>query len=191
MVLRGHKSATKKAASSRVQAQVASRSKSRASKTVVGDSPIPPGGPEGPVWHDPLSPLGSAVRYVASLSPKFDWVGIYTLNRNILELGPFIGEPIERKRIRVGEGVSGAAVAEHRDQNVSDVSRVGQDAALGAQTKSGLGLLIHDRRGEILGVFGIGSRQLNAFGPEEEGAVRRVAKELGDLWPAQENPSRR
>jgi hypothetical protein len=40
--------------------------------------------PEGPVWFDPSAPLGSAVRYVASLSPRIRWVGIAK--------GPSIGE---------------------------------------------------------------------------------------------------
>jgi len=31
------------------------------------------------VWYRPEAVLGSAVRYVASLSAKFNWVGIYVL----------------------------------------------------------------------------------------------------------------
>ena len=48
-----------------------------------------------PVWYDPLSPLGSAVRYVASLSPHFNWVGISVAKKSGLVLGPFIGPECE------------------------------------------------------------------------------------------------
>ena len=41
-----------------------------------------------PVWYETAAPLGSAVSYVASLSPKFNWVGIYVLKGKMLELGP-------------------------------------------------------------------------------------------------------
>jgi putative methionine-R-sulfoxide reductase with GAF domain len=44
-----------------------------------------------PVWYLPEAPLGAAVRYIASLSPRFNWVGIYLLKRKFLELGPYIG----------------------------------------------------------------------------------------------------
>jgi putative methionine-R-sulfoxide reductase with GAF domain len=47
--------------------------------------------PEMPVWYDPVTPLGSAVRYLAGLSPKFNWVGISRFKGKRLILGPFIG----------------------------------------------------------------------------------------------------
>ena len=44
-----------------------------------------------PTWYYPDAPLGSAVRYLAALSPKFHWVGIYIKKGEELELGPYIG----------------------------------------------------------------------------------------------------
>jgi L-methionine (R)-S-oxide reductase len=132
--------------------------------------------PDLPVWYDPLSPMGAAVRYVAGLSPLFNWVGIYVLKGDILELGPFIGADTPHKKIRVGQGVCGTAVATGADQNVADVELV---------------VLIHDRSGKILGQIDIDSHTLNAFSPELEEAVRQVANDLGELWPAQEKSRRR
>jgi GAF domain-containing protein len=136
-----------------------------------------------PVWYQPEAPLGSAVRYVASLSPRFNWVGIYVLKGKFLELGPFIGAETDHSRIPVGRGVCGTAVAENRDQNIPDVSAATNYLACSIATKSELVVLIRDAAGKILGQIDIDSHVPNAFGPDQESAVRRVADELGTLWP--------
>ena len=138
--------------------------------------------PELPFWFQPEAPLGSAVRYVASLSPKFNWVGIYVLKGKFLELGPYLGAPSEHTRIPVGKGVCGTAVAENADQNVADVRSRANYLSCSLETRSELVVLIRDRGGKILGQIDIDSHEVAAFGPEEESGVRRVAKELGELW---------
>jgi L-methionine (R)-S-oxide reductase len=137
-----------------------------------------------PVWYNPQSPMGSAVHYVASLSPKFNWVGIYVLKGKFLELGPFIGAKSEHTRIAVGKGVCGTAVAEDRDQNIPDVRAVGNYLACSLETRSELVVLVRNAKGKILGQIDIDSHVPGAFGPDEEDAVKKVAVELGELWPA-------
>jgi L-methionine (R)-S-oxide reductase len=139
--------------------------------------------PDWPVWYDPTSPLGSAVRYIAALSPRFNWVGIYELRGKYLELGPFIGAPTDHKKIKVGEGVCGTAVAEDADQNVPDVRSRKNYLSCSLDTRSELVVLVRNRAGKILGQIDIDSHTLNAFGPDEEQAVKKVAGELGEVWP--------
>jgi GAF domain-containing protein len=139
---------------------------------------------KNPVWYNPQSPMGSAVHYVASLSPKFNWVGIYVLKGKFLELGPFIGAKSEHTRIAVGKGVCGTAVAEDRDQNIPDVRAVGNYLACSLETRSELVVLVRNAKGKILGQIDIDSHVPGAFGPDEEELVKRVAVELGELWPA-------
>jgi GAF domain-containing protein len=136
-----------------------------------------------PVWYQPSAPLGSAARYVASLSPKFNWVGIYVLKGKNLELGPFIGKPTEHRRIPVGKGVCGMAVAKNRNLNVPDVSQEPNYLACSLETKSELVVLIRDRKGKILGQIDIDSHTPRAFSTQDEESVGRVARELGELWP--------
>jgi GAF domain-containing protein len=140
--------------------------------------------PDWPVWYQPEAPLGSAVRYVAALSPRFNWVGIYVLKGKFLELGPFIGAPTDHKRIAVGQGVCGTAVAENADQNIPDVHAHENYLACSLETRSELVVLIRDGKGKILGQIDIDSHTPAAFGGEEEKAVREVAQQLGELWPA-------
>ncbi|MDR3605848.1 MAG: hypothetical protein P4M08_00540 [Oligoflexia bacterium] len=45
-----------------------------------------------PVWYQPEAPFGSALRYLASLSPHFHWVGISVLKGKRLEPGPSLGD---------------------------------------------------------------------------------------------------
>lgn len=141
-------------------------------------------GQELPVWFNPLSPQGSAVHYVASLSPKFNWVGIYVLKGKFLELGPYIGAKSDHTRIAVGHGVCGTAVAENSDQNVADVRARENYLACSLETRSELVVLVKDRKGKILGQIDIDSHTPNAFGAAEESAVKKVANELGELWHA-------
>src|SRR3954466_15631264 len=78
-----------------------------------------------PIWYQPQAALGSAVRYVSSLSPKFNWVGIYLLKGKgkFLELGPYIGAKTTHTKIPVGRGVCGSAVAQEIDMNVPDITK--------------------------------------------------------------------
>jgi L-methionine (R)-S-oxide reductase len=138
---------------------------------------------QDPPWFDPLSPLGSAVRYVASLSGLFNWVGIYVLEGDTLVLGPYLGAETEHTRIAVGVGVCGTAVALNADQNVPDVRARENYLACSLETRSELVVLIRDASGRILGQIDIDSHSPGAFGVEEEQAVRKVARELGERWP--------
>ncbi len=142
---------------------------------------------------------GAAVRYLASLSGRFNWVGIYILKADILELGPFLGEATEHTEIPVGRGICGAALAENRDLNISYVSEVENYLACSLDTQSELVVLIRDKKGKVLGQIDIDSNTPAAFGPEEERAVKQVAEELGKLcsrddfvyWKENESKNRR
>jgi L-methionine (R)-S-oxide reductase len=126
--------------------------------------------------------LQSAVEQVARLSPKFHWVGVYLLRGDQLELGPFVGEPTEHQSIPVGVGVCGTAVKENADQNVPDVRERGNYLACSLKTRSELVVLIRDPQRKVVGQIDIDSHELNAFGPEEERTVRRIADQLGEVW---------
>lgn len=135
-----------------------------------------------PAWYQPGALLTSAVKHVSTLSPKFNWVGIYVLKGETLELGPYVGAATEHGRIRVGDGVCGTAVAKNEDMNVPDVTNVENYLACSVETASELVVLIRDREDRILGQIDIDSHTRGAFGPQEEEAVKKVARELGALW---------
>lgn len=135
-----------------------------------------------PTWYRETDALRAAVEHVASLSDRFNWVGIYVLNGDTLELGPFIGAPTEHTRIKVGVGVCGTAVARNEDMNVPDVTQTDNYLACSLETASELVVLIRDPAGRILGQIDIDSHTQDAFGTDEEAAVRQVADVLGEGW---------
>jgi L-methionine (R)-S-oxide reductase len=126
--------------------------------------------------------LMSAVKHLHESHPKFHWTGIYELfPDDVLRLGPFIGSPTDHVFIAVGQGVCGTAVAERRNINVPDVSKVANYLACSTSTKSELVVLI--RRAErIFGQIDIDSHEHDAFDAVAVERVERVADWLAQAY---------
>jgi GAF domain-containing protein len=104
----------------------------------------------------------------------------YMLHGNELVLEAHSGRDTDHTRIAVGKGVCGTAVAEKQDQNVPDVTAIGNYLACNLFTKSELVVLI--RRGDhILGQIDIDSDVPNGFGEREHADVKEVADALAVL----------
>src|SRR5262244_3723349 len=133
-------------------------------------------------WYRSEDPLQSAVEHLAGSSPTFNWVGIYLLKDDVLELGPYVGAATEHTRIEVGVGVCGTAVARNADMNVPDVSGSDNYLACSVETRSELVVLIRDAAEIVVGQIDIDSHTPAAFGAREEALVKQVAAELGARW---------
>ena len=124
--------------------------------------------------------LQLACERIRALGAPFTSVYAYMLHGAELVLEAFAGRETEHRRIPVGKGVCGTAVAEQRDQNVADVSVIGNYLACNVFTKSELVVLI--RRGDhILGQLDIDSDVPNGFGEREHADVKEVADALAVL----------
>jgi GAF domain-containing protein len=128
--------------------------------------------------------LRAAVDGVHALSPRFHWTGIYELFEDgMLRLGPFIGAPTEHVFIGYGQGICGSAVAERRNLNIPDVSKVENYLACSTQTRSELVVLI--RSGELIhGQIDIDSHELAAFDEPVVLEVQAVADWLARYYAA-------
>jgi L-methionine (R)-S-oxide reductase len=126
--------------------------------------------------------LQSAVALLHESHPMFHWTGIYELfPDDVLRLGPFVGAPTDHVFIAVGKGVCGTAVAERRNINVPDVSKVANYLACSTATKSELVVLI--RRGEtIYAQIDIDSHEPGAFDADAVQRVERVADWLAGAY---------
>lgn len=134
--------------------------------------------------------LERAVHALHEAHPKFHWTGIYELfPDDILRLGPFIGAPTDHVFIGVGQGVCGTAVAEKRNINVSDVTKVSNYLACSTATKSELVVLI--RVGDtIFAQIDVDSHECNAFDAEAVQNVECVATWLATEYARQRVPAR-
>jgi GAF domain-containing protein len=127
--------------------------------------------------------LEAAVRSIEAADPRYDWVGIYLLEEDLLSLHSYIGRPTEHTSIPVGVGVCGAAIAERRDINVPDVRAVENYLACSAETRSELVVLIRDgQASRIYGQIDLDSDQAGAFTEADVRALRPVADWLADLF---------
>ncbi len=130
--------------------------------------------------------LRHAVKRIAASDDRFDWVGIYLLDKEGTELWlhNYVGAGTEHAKIPVGQGVCGTAVAEKANQNVPDVSEVENYLACSPHVASELVVLI--RAGdEIFGQIDIDSHEPAAFTDEDEAAVQAVADKLAEQLAAE------
>ena len=126
--------------------------------------------------------LRMAVQYIAAASKRYDWVGVYLLDDNVLTLHNHVGEPTEHTRIAVGHGVCGTAVAEDRDINVPDVRELDNYIACSIGTRSEIVVLIRDpQTNKVHGQLDLDSDQVAAFTDDDERELKRVADWLGGV----------
>lgn len=124
--------------------------------------------------------LQLAAERIRAAGPPYTSVYLYMLHGSELVLEAFSGRETEHTRIAVGTGVCGTAVATGLDQNIGDVTAVGNYLACNLDTRSELVVLI--RRGAaILGQIDVDSDVADPFTPAEEAAVRQVADALAVL----------
>jgi len=124
--------------------------------------------------------LRTAAEKIRASGSPYTSVYLYMLDGNELALEAYAGRETEHIRIPVGTGVCGTAVASGEDQNVPDVTAVGNYIACNAWTRSELVVLI--RRGNtILGQIDVDSDVPDPFTPDEEAAVKQVADALAVL----------
>jgi L-methionine (R)-S-oxide reductase len=124
--------------------------------------------------------LRLACERIHAWGSPFTSVYAYMLHGQELVLEAYVGRDTEHTRIPVGKGVCGTAVSTGTDQNVPDVTAVGNYLACNLETRSELVVLI--RRGdEILGQIDIDSDTVDPFTPAEHAEVKRVADALAVL----------
>jgi GAF domain-containing protein len=125
---------------------------------------------------NPGSAMQQAVRLLKDGVPYYSWVGIYLLDGDELELGPFLGKPSPHTRIPLGRGICGAAATEKATIVVDDVNADPRYLACSLETRSEIVVpIIED--GEVLGEIDIDSDTPAAFG----GADRRLLEQVAAL----------
>ena len=131
--------------------------------------------------------LRFAVKTIESSDERFDWVGVYLLNRaeNELWLHNYVGAGTEHSKIPVGTGVCGTAVAQGANQNIDDVTQIDNYLACDPRVRSEMVVLI--RAGDtVFGEIDIDSRAEAAFARADLEAVEAVADKLAEQLAAED-----
>lgn len=134
--------------------------------------------------------MRAAVKQLKLADERYNFVGVYMLNpdENMLWLHNYAGEPTDHARIAVGNGVCGTAVAEKTNQNVADVTKVGNYLSCSPRTKSELVVLIRNGE-EIFGQVDIDARELSAFPSNDQHAIEDIADKIAEII-VRERPQR-
>jgi L-methionine (R)-S-oxide reductase len=115
---------------------------------------------------------------VEILHDRFDhysWVGIYFVEGEELVLGPWKGpQETEHVRIRLGQGVCGAAAASGRTEIVDDVGSDPRYLACFVSTRSEIVVPI-GYRDMVVAEIDVDSHQPAAFGDADRAFLERVA----------------
>ena len=130
------------------------------------------------------APHAAATTLVGELKNRFErfsWVGIYRMHGDtlVLDEAEYLGLEPEHRRIRISEGVCGAAARERETQVVPDVCNDERYLSCSPTVKSEIVVPIFSD-GEVIGVLDIDSDQPDAFSDDDrrflEGLVGKASR---------------
>ena len=129
---------------------------------------------------DAAKKMQAAMELIHDRHDLYDWIGVYVLRGEVLQLGPYAGEPTEHTSIPVGRGVCGTAVAEKQNQIVHDVRQIDNYIACSPHVRSEIVVLIRDGD-DILGQIDVDSDTVGAFAEEDEFFLTELADLIAPL----------
>jgi L-methionine (R)-S-oxide reductase len=121
--------------------------------------------------------------------PHYTWVGFYLFGRGSEEmiLGPYQGPPTCTTRIPTGAGMCGLAARERRTVILPDVRQDPRYIACSPTVRSEIVVPLLDGE-RILGVLDLDSDDLDAFGPEDQSLLEKVASYVVDRYRRSSSP---
>lgn len=127
---------------------------------------------------DPVATMATAACLIHAAMPQASWTGFYrVVAPGLLRVGPYQG-PLGCLEIPFDRGVCGTAARERASQLVPDVHAFPGHIACDAAARSELVVPVADRRGELVAVLDVDSRQPAAFDEEDRAGLEAVASLL-------------
>jgi L-methionine (R)-S-oxide reductase len=124
-----------------------------------------------------------AVGILKDNMPDYSWVGIYLLDGDQLQLGPFLGKPSPHTRIPLNQGICGAAATHRETIVVDDVDTDPRYLACSLETRSEIVVpIMKDTR--VIGEIDIDSDKKAAFGPADRELLEATAGLLAAKFSA-------
>lgn len=122
--------------------------------------------------------LSEVCKIINTSLSHMDWVGFYFMNddKQVLELGPYVGEPTDHTVIPYGRGICGQVAVSGTTLNVADVSQSDNYLACSLSTKSEIVIPIYDGSGKLIGQLDIDSHVLNRFDAETAAFLEEVCQ---------------
>jgi L-methionine (R)-S-oxide reductase len=119
--------------------------------------------------------LERSVELLRNSSDHYDWVGIYLVRDQTLELASYAGDAeTEHVRIPIGQGICGLAAKENSTIVVPDVSKDPRYLMCFASTRSEIVVPIKGKS-KVIGEIDIDSDNLSAFTEHDRRTLERAA----------------
>jgi L-methionine (R)-S-oxide reductase len=125
---------------------------------------------------DPWANISNISAIIKAVLDRCNWAGFYFARENELVLGPFQGLPA-CNRIKLGNGVCGAAVVERKVLRVANVHEFPGHIACDANSKSEIVVPII-KNDKVYGVLDIDSPEFNRFTELEERYLTLMVEKL-------------
>ena len=127
------------------------------------------------------SALESIVGLLQASVPHYDWVGIYLLDGDVLNIGPYRGNPTSSPRVQVDRGICGAAVREKKTIIVPDVKKDERylECTFETQSEIVVPIIAGDN---VVGEIDIDSDTVDAFSEQDEELLGKIAEMLAELF---------
>ena len=124
--------------------------------------------------------LENIVEFLYKNFDYYSWVGIYIVKGNYLILGPWSGsKATEHKKIPIGVGICGSAVATGKTEIIADVTSDSRYLSCFLSTKSEIVVPIK-KEGKVVGEIDIDSDITNAFKKEDKSFLEKIADMLSE-----------
>ncbi|WP_407400956.1 GAF domain-containing protein [Sodaliphilus sp.] len=108
------------------------------------------------------------------------WVGFYTVNGDMLELGPFQGTSA-CYRIKRGRGVCGTSWSQAKTLVVPDVEEFPGHIACSSLSRSEIVVPLKNNAGTVCAVLDIDSRELASFDDVDAKYLGEVAQKISEV----------
>jgi L-methionine (R)-S-oxide reductase len=124
----------------------------------------------------PKARLAALCEHLKARVPHYDWFGFYVARRSeeLLDLGPYAGEPTDHVLIPFGRGICGQAAASGETFLVDDVSAASNYLACSLKVKSEIVVPVF-HGGSLVGEIDIDSHAVAAFKTEDRSFLERLA----------------
>jgi GAF domain-containing protein len=115
----------------------------------------------------------------------YNWTGFYFVSKedkNILEVGPYIGEKTDHIKIEFGEGICGQAASTEQTFIIGDVSKESNYLSCSDKTKSEIVVPIFNKEGKIAGEIDIDSHVIDPFDEKDKMFLEELAQLITEYF---------
>jgi len=121
--------------------------------------------------------LQAAIELIDAFSDGWHWTGFYMDRDGVLEVGPYIGTVTPHTRIRINEGICGAAAAQKKSIVVDDVNADPRFLACSITTRSEIVVPLMDGD-RCIGEIDIDSNYPSYFTDDDRVMLEAVAVQV-------------